>query len=321
MNPPRFPGLFTTVSRLPFFAPNEGEGGGEGGDDPFVERPEDREPDPEGEGGGEPPAGEGEGGEEEPPAGEEGAEGEEGAAPEGEGGEGEGEEPPAGEGGEEEPPKPKTNWKDRQIIKLRQQLKQKDEALAKVAGGNTETASAPASTVTGGQGTDDLVPRAQAVEEAKRALAQEQRVQNINQRSDAMYDAGAKAFPKTWKTRVDEAAQALGDEIIARPEFLETLTELDNSAAVYYELTGDLDNLERVLGLPPAKMGLELAKISGEIAAKKAPRQQSRAPAPIKPIARTSESELSLDDPNLSMEEFNRRMDKLEEQKYAQRRR
>jgi hypothetical protein len=297
MDPRRF---LMTTTRLPFFAIEDEDGGAA-----FVEQPGDREPEgeaPEPEAGTEPePEAEPE---EEAPA----EEPEASAEPEAES------EPEAEPEAEPEPAPKKPSWKDRQIIKLRQQLKEKDTELAKVRTPTPEPAPE-------GEAAPPQPDREQVKAEVRAEMEREQRFKTINQRSDAMYDAGAKDFPKTWTARVNEAAEALGQEIVDRPEFLETLTELPNAAAVYHELAGDLDNMERVLALPAAKMGLELAQMSAKLATPKPkPAAQSKAPAPIRPIERPAQDELALDDPNLTQDEFNRRMDRLEEAKFAARR-
>ena len=313
---------------LPFFAIEDTDGGAA-----FVEQPGDREPEggaapaPEGDQGGEG------GGGDEGASGDAGDEG--GGAPVGDGqgdDAGSGESGDAGDDGDgdgaasEGEPEPvtakKPSWKDRQIIKLRQQLKDQATELGKLKGADTKTApdtSLPPPQTTDGQ---DLVPRAQAEEAALQRFRNEQRVSSINTRADAMYDAGAAAFPKTWKARVDEAAEALGPEISGRDGlFLDVITDLPNAAQVYYELAGDLDNLERVLALPAAKMGMELASLSAKLATPKPRQGTSKAPAPIKPLDTTTTDELALDDPNLSQEEFNRRMDAEDAKRYANRRR
>ena len=143
----------------------------------------------------------------------------------------------------------------------------------------------------------------------------QERFTKINQGADAMFEAGAKAFPKTWGKRVADAADVFSDEIRAKPEFLEAVTELDNAAAVYHELAGDPDKMEEVLNLPPHKMGMELARLSAKLSTP-APKAISRAPAPIRPLDRPAQEPKNLDDPNLSMDEFDRMMRAEEDKAY-----
>lgn len=281
----------------------------------FREQPGDREPDPdtndvaaEGE---EEPAGDPEAepepeGEPEPePAAAEVAEGEEGEA-----------EPE----GEEEPAKPAKNWKDRQIIKLRQKEKKDAEDRAALAAENAELKAKLTEGAEGTLLTD--AERAKIRAEAVKDVETRGYFKRINEASDAMFIAGQAAFPKTWEKRVADAKEVFSDEIRAKPEFLEAITELDNSAAVYHELAGDPDEMERVLELPSHKMGMELAKLSAKLAAKPAPKPVSRAPAPIKPLDKPTMQERSIEDlandpsPG-AMKEFDRRM-ALEERKRAE---
>ncbi len=108
------------------------------------------------------------------------------------------------------------------------------------------------------------------------------------------------------------AAEIFGQEMAAKPHFLEALTDLDNSAQVYHDLTGDPDRLEALLAMSPVKMGAELARLSTKLAAKPAV-VVSRAPAPITPLAapklveRTLE-DLANDDSPEALDELDRRM-------------
>lgn len=316
-----FPGQFAL--RFPFFAPDDGTGGADtqtAKDDPFAEQPGDREPEPDaaagaGEGEGEGDAGTGEGDGE----GQEG-EGDEGAGAEGEGeGSGEGEGDGDGEGGEEgdgaqaAAPR-KTNWRDRQIIKLRKQAvdaaKERDEARAALE----------ARTKAGETG-DGLVSKEEAKKEALEEFRREAYVKDLNAACDRMDEAGVKQYPKTWASRVKEAAEIFGDEMQAKPAFLEAVTALPNAAAVYYELSGDPDRFEALLNMAPHRMGIELGQISARLATP-ATRRTSKAPDPIKPIRKPLTPERPLEDlandPSPSAQaEFNRRM-AAEERKRAE---
>lgn len=272
-------------------------------DDPFAERPGDRE-DTVGSGGvvEEPRT------EEEPePAAEEPAAEEEPASEE------PAEQPVAEEPAEEEEPAPaKKDWKDKQIIKARAaEKKAREEAAAdraeiarlRALHGETPENEQPAKT------NEQL--RAEALAQVR----EETRISNINASLERVFDAGKKAFPKGWEERVAQAADAVGPEMAQRTDFLEALGELPNAHQVYFDLAGDPDRIEALLALSPAKMGTELGKLSEKLAAVKV-KQISRTPAPIKPLDKPTKEERSLDDPNLSMDEFDRLMSQEEEKRW-----
>ncbi len=272
----------------------------------FREQPGDREPDPE---AGE-PAADAEAEPVEEPEAEAEPEGE--AEPEPAAAEaGEGAEAEAEPEGEEEPAKPKKDWRDRQIIKARAAEKKEREEKAALAAENEELKRRLAGGEEGAVLTD--AERARIRTEAVQEVERKAYFTKINDASESMFEAGQKAFPKTWEKRVADAAEVFSDEIRAKPEFLEAVTELDNPAAVYHELAGDPDLMESVLNMAPHKMGMELAKLSAKLAATPAPKPVSRAPAPIKPLDKPSMQERSLEDlandpsPG-AMAEFDRRM-------------
>jgi len=274
-------------------------------DDPFAEQPGDREPDPsaaapEPEPEVEPEPEDGaEGGDEEPePVTSEASD--------------------DGAGDEEEEPAPrKTDWRDKQIIKARQKAKEAEDARKAAE----ERAAALEELLAKPEGEREAGDKPLSREEALRVVREEQRLETLNKRLDGLFDEGQKAFPKSWDSRIREAGEALRDELQQRPDFFEAVADLDNATAVYHELAGDIDRFESVLALPPAKMGMELARISAKLTAPPKPKPVSKAPAPIKPLDKPTIEDLPLDDPNISQEEFNRRMDAMEEKRFAAQRR
>lgn len=299
-----FPGQFALAQ--PFYAPDEDFGGAD-----YVEQPGDREPegaDPEPEPTPDP--------EPEPEAQAEGEAEPEAAADDAE----------ADADADPEPPKPKKDWRDRQIIRAREQAKAEREAREAAE----KRAAAYEALYGKPDGEGDAAPaedgrRAYTQEEFQQAVAARARVETLNQRCEAMFEAGSKTHKGDWQDRVNELGQAFGDQLVQRLDFFETLTDLPNGADVYHHLAGDLDEVEAILSLPPHKLGAKLAALSGELRAKPAatPKPVSKAPPPIKPLdVKGGERDLEslANDPNASMEEFDRRMRKLEEQRYNQRR-
>lgn len=282
-----------------FYAPDEPDGGvGEAEPvdetpEEFREQPGDREPDPEAS--AEPEA------EAEP-------EPEAEAEPEDEP-EAEAEEPTEGEA-EPEPATSGKDWRDRQIMKLREREKAKDEELAEVKR-RAEAAEALLALPAEERNASLSESEREAIrkEEATK-LEQKAYYTRINDNLETMYDAGKAAFAATWETRVKQAAEVFSDELRARPDFLEAVTDLPNAAAVYHELAGDPDKMESILKMPAHKMGMELANLSAKVA-KPAAKPVSRTPPPIKPIDKGG-VERTLDelinDPNASMAEIDRRM-------------
>lgn len=270
-------------------------------DDPFIEQPGDREPDPKAAPAPEPepdpePDPEPEPEEEEAPAVAE-AEGEEDDEPE---------------------PEQKPKWRNRALVKERER-REKLEADLRAERERIAALEALVAKPDDEEGRSK-VDREQLRKEALEEVRREEHLKSLNTRLDKLFDDGKKAFPKSWESRVKEAGEALRDEMVQRPDFFEAIADLDNATAVYHELTGDLDKMESLLQLPPHRMGIELAKISAKLSAPKPARQVSRAPAPITPLDKPTKEDLPLDDPNLSQEEFNRRMD-MEEEKRAKARR
>lgn len=309
--------FFSTTSPHPMmrgpqvaYAIDDGEGGG--GDDTsdeFREQPGDREPEPDA-GGVDEDVGDGDtadGSEDEDASGDE--EDDRTGDEDGAGGEDDESDP------EPEPEPRKTDWRDKQIAKARQTAKTEKEARedaeARLAAAEALLAASPAERA--GVQADQI--REVAKREALDQVRQEEYIKRLNNGLQKLDADGSAAFPKTWGGRVDQAREALQEELLARPDFLEEMVDLFNGAAVYHELTGDIDKLEELLAMPPAKMGRELERLSLKLAAPAPKPRASRAPAPIKPLDKHTMEDLPLDDPNISQAEFNRRMDAEEEKR------
>lgn len=290
-------------------------------DDPWAESPEDREPEPEAaHDSGEPD-------DLEPPV---EAEEEETSEAEGEAeeeAEAEEETPETaaadadaeGDEGEDEEPKPRRrDWRDRQLEKRAKQLdeakREADEAKAEAAR-LRELFAKPEGERTQAE-AEEL--RRSLRKEVEQEVRGEQYFQRINEGANRLFEDGAKQFGKTWGSRVNAAAELFGEEIAKRPDFLETVIDLENGPAVYHELAGDPDKLDAILAMPPHKSALALAKLSEELKAKSAPKPKalSRAPAPIKPLDKPAKAERSLEDllndPKADMKEIDRRIQEQE---------
>ena len=121
----------------------------------------------------------------------------------------------------------------------------------------------------------------------------------FNESCNATYTAGKKEFGD-----FDEAVQSLNTAFpnqITR-DVLEPITALPNGAAVYRHLGLNPDEAHRILGLSPARMGLELAKLSASLSEK--PKPVSKAPAPVKPIDGHARAAEDLYDPKMPIAQW-----------------
>ncbi len=223
---------------------------------------------------------------------------------------------PAGEG-EPEPepdatPAPRKDWRQARFDKLTATAKAADER-AKAA----EERAAALEALYGNQDTPEgqapakLYTEAEVMTRAKEVA----RLTDLNTRADRLFDDGSAKF-KDWTARVAQVNEAFGDQLSSRADIFDAITKLPNGPDVYHALGGDLDHMAHVLDLAPVELGMELASLSAKLAKPAAP-AVSRVPAPIRPLERTTVDDLPLDDPRVSQEEFNRRMDAEEEKRWA----
>ncbi len=103
----------------------------------------------------------------------------------------------------------------------------------------------------------------------------------FTRQSNAMYDAGKTAHPETWEMAVGN----LNDMGIMSPTLLEAAMATDSGAAVINHLGTDPEEAARIVSLPPARMGAELAKLAIKLSTPaKKDTPVSRVPAPITPL-------------------------------------
>lgn len=88
---------------------------------------------------------------------------------------------------------------------------------------------------------------------------------------------------KTFKTKVDAMTDDIGP---IPPVMVGVLEDLDNPGAVLNHLTEDADLTEKLYVMSPAKMAVELTKISTKLAAKpkKPVKDVSKTPDPVNPL-------------------------------------
>lgn len=122
--------------------------------------------------------------------------------------------------------------------------------------------------------TEEEVER-RSEEKANRKIVEQEFVKACNRIFD-----GAVKVDKQFKVKVDAMAEDIG----AIPSIMiGILDDIDNGAAVLSYLTNNVDEAEDVYKLSPAKMAIELVKISTKIGTPK-PKAISKVPAPNEPI-------------------------------------
>lgn len=107
------------------------------------------------------------------------------------------------------------------------------------------------------------------------------------------------------------ACNALADVgATERPEFLTMTADLPNGAAVLHKLGNEPGEAMRVLALPPLRMAAELGRISAILSAPAAapappaPKQVSKAPAPIEPVTTRGSPVAETDPERMTPEQY-----------------
>lgn len=139
-----------------------------------------------------------------------------------------------------------------------------------------------------------------------RALAKAQAIAYANQFNkscDTIASDGAKEF-KDWSEATKNLTMvgAIGKN--ANIAFLETAIDLKDPHKILYHLGMNPQEAERIASLPPKKMALEMARVEAKLDKPPEPKPVSGAPAPVIPIAGAGKVTPSLDDPQLSSEEW-----------------
>lgn len=139
-------------------------------------------------------------------------------------------------------------------------------------------------------------------------IRQEEAINLANERFNAAcnetFEKGKALFGHDFENAADTMSKALGDEMMKHPEFLQVIVnELDNGPQVYYELSKNLEEAERILKLPTAKMILEIGRMDDKVA-KPVVKPISKAPAPVAPVGGTPKSSHRLEDEDVPMDQF-----------------
>jgi hypothetical protein len=140
---------------------------------------------------------------------------------------------------------------------------------------------------------------AQLVEQRAAEMA---KIAAYNEKANTIYKAGMNEYPD-FELKLKDLRELGG----ISPEFVEAADEAGDAHKIIAYLSRNLDEAERVMQMPPHKMGAALGKIGNRLVALAAAKPQSKAPAPIKPIGGKAKAELS--DDNMSIDEFMKRED------------
>ncbi len=222
------------------------------------------------------------------------------------------------EGGEnKDETKKKSAWYMKEIGKQREE-KQKERQRAIDAEAKAAKLEAELEAARKGETQDTsplVVDTAKLVEErARQIVAAKQHAELGN----AIYDNGIKDLGKSF----DESVKALGymgalynaDE--TPTPLMEAIAEMPEAHKIIHELAKDPENTERILSLSPVRQAVEMTKLQQSLQPQKTVKQTSNAPAPIKPLNGTGKSDLAIDDPKLSRDEYSRRRRESRNAKY-----
>lgn len=134
--------------------------------------------------------------------------------------------------------------------------------------------------------------------QAKFQAAQEREIQEMNAAANDIFKDGLSQFPD-FRNAV--AALQEVSEIGTNAPFIHAIHALPNGPAVFKHLAENTDDASDILQMSPAKMAIELAKISGSLS--KPAKPISKAPAPPEPIGGNA-APSSKDPSTMSMPEF-----------------
>lgn len=209
-----------------------------------------------------------------------------------------------------EPEKPvekkKTSWELRRISeevgKRREVEKRLAEADAELK--RLRTAKPEPTTTEETATVDPEQIRAKVRDELRQEEAINLATERFNAACNETFEKGKALFGHDFENAADTMSKALGDEMLKRPEFLQVIVnELDNGPQVYYELSKNLEEAERILKLPTAKMILEIGRMNDKVA-KPVVKPISKAPAPVSPVGGTPKSSHRLEDEDVPMDQF-----------------
>lgn len=180
-------------------------------------------------------------------------------------------------GGERSPapqpaaPQVREDWRDRRIAQLTAQLKSERERSA--AAGSGATGGATGAAGSGGTAAPAVSDQNLIERRAQELAAQQEFLRNC----DEMQQAGRGTFGQLeFDTRTNSLRQLVdvNNPVEANQwnSLLVAARETGEGARLLYELGANLNDAQRLLGLPPVRMAVELAKLASKL-----PQQQDGA--------------------------------------------
>lgn len=213
---------------------------------------------------------------------------------------------PEGDNEPEQPRKPEKKKIPWELKRINEETNKRREAEKRLAEMEAELSrlrgDKPADTEGADKQPDIETIRREERERIRREESQRLETERFNAACNQTFEKGVETIPDFVEAR-DTLVNALGDEIQRRPEFLQAITELDNGHHVFYELGKNPEEAERILGLSPIKMAMELAKMSDKVS-KPAPKPISKAPAPVMPVKGAAGAADRLDDEGAPMDQW-----------------
>jgi hypothetical protein len=209
-----------------------------------------------------------------------------------------------------EPEKPvekkKISWELRRINEETNKRREVEKRAAELEAELTRLrAGKPAPVVSEEPGAIDIEQiRTQTRDQIRQEEALNLATERFNEACNQTFEKGKSLYGADFEHAADTMSKALGDEMQRRPEFLQVIVnELENGPQVYYQLSQNLEEAERILNLPTAKMILEIGRMSDKVA-KPAVKPISKAPAPVSPVGGTPKNTARLDDDDVPMDQF-----------------
>ena len=203
--------------------------------------------------------------------------------------------------------KKKTSWEIRRITELSSQRREAEkraaEAEAELQRLRAAAAKPASDTPEEPAALDTEQIRARARDEIRQEEAVRLATERFNEACNKTFEQGVAAYGQDFENAAQTLSQALGDDMQKRPEFLQVITDLENGHQVYYELSRNPEEAERLLKMPSHKMILELGRMSDK-AAKPVAKPISKAPAPVSPVGGTPKNTARLDDDDVPMDQF-----------------
>lgn len=226
---------------------------------------------------------------------------------------------------EEQKPKKRSGWQ-RRINKMRRQLSEKERELEfyrqmALKQKGDDTPQKPAVEAPERPKRDDFETQEEYLEAVadwkveqklkdKEAKEQETKIRGEYDQKKAEFAKKCEEFRKA-RNDFDDVLEAADEAGVRYSPILERcLLESDRGPAVLYELAKDPDEFERLNKLPYGALNRELGRIEARLereaqSSKNEVKKITKAPPPVKPVKNgAAKPRRSLDDPNLSLREF-----------------